>query len=126
MVDLTLQPTTVSLWLRPPIDASQDHAGHTPAMREPTAAARARDRQCPHDGSHAEPFVEDVVMRVVTLIGWIVTALAGATLFSIWLARGGLRRRGAGASRFPPALIFDHPILAATGLVLLTALGVGD
>ena len=33
-------------------------------------------------------------MRVVALISWIVTALAGATLFSIWLARGGLRRQG--------------------------------
>ena len=57
-------------------------------------------------------------MRVVALISWIVTALAGATLFSIWLARGGLRRQGPGASRFPPALIFGHPILAATGLVI--------
>jgi manganese efflux pump family protein len=57
-------------------------------------------------------------MRVVALISWIVTALAGATLFSIWLARGGLRRQGPGASRFPPALILGHPILAATGLVI--------
>ena len=57
-------------------------------------------------------------MGVVALISWIVTALAGATLFSIWLSRGGLRRQGAGASRFPPALIFGHPILAATGLII--------
>jgi hypothetical protein len=57
-------------------------------------------------------------MAVVALISWIVTALAGATLFSIWLSRGGLRRQGAGASRFPPALIFGHPILAATGLII--------
>jgi hypothetical protein len=57
-------------------------------------------------------------MKVVALVSWIVTALAGATLFGIWLARGGLRREGAGASRFPPALILGHPILAATGLVI--------
>jgi hypothetical protein len=57
-------------------------------------------------------------MGVVALITWIVTALAGATLLSIWLARGGLRQQGAGASRFPPALIFGHFLLAATGLVL--------
>jgi manganese efflux pump family protein len=57
-------------------------------------------------------------MRVVALISWIVTALAGATLFSIWLARGGLRGQGAGASRFPPPLIFGHPILAAIGLII--------
>jgi manganese efflux pump family protein len=61
---------------------------------------------------------KEAVMRVVALISWIVTALAGATLFSIWLARGGLRRQGPGASRFPPALILGHPILAATGLVI--------
>lgn len=59
-------------------------------------------------------------MRVVALISWIVTALAGATLLSIWLARGGLRQQGqgAGASRFPPALIFGHALLAATGLII--------
>jgi hypothetical protein len=43
VVDLILQPTTVSLWLRPSIDVSQDHAEQTPAMREPTVAPRARD-----------------------------------------------------------------------------------
>ena len=57
-------------------------------------------------------------MGVVALVSWVVTALAGATLFGIWVARGGLRREGAGASRFPPALIFGHPILAATGLII--------
>jgi manganese efflux pump family protein len=57
-------------------------------------------------------------MRVVALISWIVAALAGATLFSIWLSRGGLRRQRPGASRFPPALILGHPILAVTGLIL--------
>jgi hypothetical protein len=44
---------------------------------------------------------KEAVMRVVALISWIVTALAGATLFSIWLSRGGLRRQGPAASRFP-------------------------
>jgi len=48
-------------------------------------------------------------MATAALITWIVTALAGATLLGIWLARGGLRQQGAGASRFPPALIFGHP-----------------
>jgi manganese efflux pump family protein len=57
-------------------------------------------------------------MGVVALTSWIVTVLAGATLFSIWLSRGGLRRQGAGASRFPPAPIFGHPILAVTGLIV--------
>jgi hypothetical protein len=57
-------------------------------------------------------------MRVAALITWILTALAGVTLFSIWVARGGLRRQGAGATRFPPPLIFGHPLLAATGLII--------
>ena len=57
-------------------------------------------------------------MRVVALISWIVTALAGATLFGIWVARGGPRRQGAGATRFPPPLILGHPLLAATGLII--------
>jgi hypothetical protein len=57
-------------------------------------------------------------MRVVALISWLVTALAGATLFGIWVARGGLRRQGADASRFPRPLILGHPILAATGLII--------
>jgi hypothetical protein len=94
-------------------------------------------------------------MEAVALVSWIVTALAGATLFSIWLSRGGLRREGPGASRFHPDLIFGHPALAAAVqpstelapeqhfpvaliglhgllaittlvLVLLTALGIGD
>lgn len=57
-------------------------------------------------------------MRVLAIISWIVTALAGSTLFGIWLSRGGLRRQGAGASRFPPGLIFGHPVLAVTGLLI--------
>ena len=47
VVDLIMQPTTVSLWLRPSIDASQDHAGHTHATQEPTVAPRARDPAVP-------------------------------------------------------------------------------
>jgi hypothetical protein len=35
-------------------------------------------------------------MRVLAIISGIVTALAGGTLFGIWLSRGGLRRQGAG------------------------------
>jgi flagellar basal body-associated protein FliL len=63
---------------------------------------------------------KEAVMKVVALISWIVTALGGATLLSIWLVRGGLRQRGQGAdaSRFPPPLIFGHGLLAATGLVI--------
>jgi hypothetical protein len=57
-------------------------------------------------------------MRIAALIIWVITALAGSILLGTWVARGGLRQQGAGASRFPPALIFGHFLLAATGLVL--------
>jgi hypothetical protein len=55
---------------------------------------------------------------VVALITWVVTALGGLVLLARWLGRGGLRERSGGASRFPPALIFGHFLLAAVGLVL--------
>jgi hypothetical protein len=55
---------------------------------------------------------------VAALITWIVTALGGFVLLGTWLGRGGMRQREAGASRFPPGLIFGHFLLAAAGLVL--------
>jgi hypothetical protein len=57
-------------------------------------------------------------VSVVALITWILTALGGAVLLARWLGGGGLRDRAAGASRFPPGLIFGHFLLAAVGLVL--------
>ena len=57
-------------------------------------------------------------MSIAALIIWIVTALGGDVLLGTWLSRGGLRAREAGASRFPPGLIFGHFLLAATGLVV--------
>jgi hypothetical protein len=57
-------------------------------------------------------------VSIAALITWIVTALGGAVLLGTWLSRGGLRARDAGASRFPPGLIFGHFLLAATGLVV--------
>jgi hypothetical protein len=52
------------------------------------------------------------VMGVAALITWVLTALAGSVLLGTWLARGGLRRQGAAASRFPRPLILGHPLLA--------------
>ena len=57
-------------------------------------------------------------MGVAALITWVITALGGAVLLGTWLSRGGLRESSAGASRFPPALILGHFLLAAVGLVL--------
>jgi hypothetical protein len=62
-------------------------------------AANAEADESP--GRPAGQRAREAVMRVLALISWIVTALAGATLFSIWLSRGGLRRQGPAASRFP-------------------------
>ena len=57
-------------------------------------------------------------MDVAALIAWVVTAGGGFVLLGTWIARGGPRQAQAGATRFPPALIFGHFGLAATGLVL--------
>lgn len=56
-------------------------------------------------------------MDIAALVLWIITAAGGFYLLSRWIARGGTRRDRAG-SRFPPALIFSHFLLAALGLVL--------
>ena len=55
-------------------------------------------------------------MDVAALITWILTALGGFVLLGIWIAKGGVREPG--ASKFPPAVIFGHFALAATGLVI--------
>jgi len=57
-------------------------------------------------------------MDVAALIAWVITAGGGFVLLGTWIARGGPRQAQAGASRFPPALIFGHFALAATGLVI--------
>jgi hypothetical protein len=55
-------------------------------------------------------------MEIAALITWIITALGGFFLLATWISRGGHRQPT--TSRFPPALIFGHFVLAATGLVL--------
>ena len=57
-------------------------------------------------------------MEVAALVTWVVTALGGFVLLGTWIGRGGMRERDAGASRFPPGLIFGHFLLAAAGLLL--------
>ena len=47
-------------------------------------------------------------MDIAALIAWVVTAGGGFVLLGTWIARGGPRQAQAGASRFPPALIFGH------------------
>jgi manganese efflux pump family protein len=55
-------------------------------------------------------------MAIAALITWVITALGGFYLLYTWISRGGPRKPS--TSRFPPALIFGHFGLAATGLVL--------
>ena len=56
-------------------------------------------------------------MKWAALIAWVVTAGGGFVLLSIWLARGGMRQRGAASARIRPPLIMSHFLLAGTGLV---------
>ncbi len=55
-------------------------------------------------------------MGVAALITWLLTAGGGFFMLGKWVANGGTRQPR--TSSFPPALIFGHFALAATGLVL--------
>jgi hypothetical protein len=57
-------------------------------------------------------------MKWAALITWVITALGGFALLSIWLQRGGMRQRDEPGRRIRPQLILGHFGLAATGLVL--------
>jgi hypothetical protein len=56
-------------------------------------------------------------MNIAALIAWIITAAGGSYLLVTWVANGGHRQQ-AGASNFPPGLIFGHFALAAVGLIV--------
>ena len=57
-------------------------------------------------------------MEWIALIAWLLTAVGGFVLLSIWVARGGMQQAREPGSRIRPALILSHFALAATGLVL--------
>ena len=57
-------------------------------------------------------------MDVAALVTWLATALGGFVLLGTWISKGGVRQAQTGQSRFPPAVIFGHFLLAAVGLVL--------
>ena len=57
-------------------------------------------------------------MDVAALVTWLATAIGGFVLLGTWITKGGVRQAQAGQSRFPPAVIFGHFLLAAVGLVL--------
>ena len=57
-------------------------------------------------------------MDVAALITWLATAVGGFVLLGTWISKGGVRQAQTGQSRFPPAVIFGHFLLAAVGLVL--------
>jgi hypothetical protein len=56
-------------------------------------------------------------MGVAALISWLVTALFGLYLLTVWLIENDVTGRGAAASRLPAPVIFGHVLLALTGLV---------
>jgi flagellar basal body-associated protein FliL len=57
-------------------------------------------------------------MEWIALIAWLLTAVGGFILLSIWLARGGMQQAREPGSRIRPGLILSHFALAATGLVI--------
>ena len=57
-------------------------------------------------------------MAWAALILWIVTALGGFYLLTVWLRNGGMQQGERPGRRIKPPLILGHFALAATGLVL--------
>jgi hypothetical protein len=55
-------------------------------------------------------------LGIATLITWVLTASAGAYMFTILVASGGLRRQRADRAGLPPVVLFAHFSLALTGL----------
>ncbi len=53
-------------------------------------------------------------MEWASLVTWVVTALLGFTMLSIYLRRGGQRQQ----QGIPSTLLFGHFLLAAAGLVV--------
>jgi hypothetical protein len=57
-------------------------------------------------------------MDIAALILWIITAAGGFYLLATWIGKGGLRQQDPSLSKFPPALIFGHFLLAVVGLIV--------
>jgi hypothetical protein len=58
-------------------------------------------------------------MDMAALMVWIVTAVGGFVLLGTWVAKGGLRPvEEGGGTRFSPAVLFGHFLLAAAGLLV--------
>ncbi|WP_113700504.1 hypothetical protein [Nonomuraea lactucae] len=55
-------------------------------------------------------------MGLVTTVTWSFTTLVGIYLLYVWLSGGGLRQQTTKVTRFPKALLFSHPALAAGAL----------
>ncbi|MFB7462248.1 hypothetical protein ACFCZ1_01865 [Streptomyces sp. NPDC056224] len=47
---------------------------------------------------------------------WILTAVIGAYLLTVWLREGGWRQRAAAVTRLPVSVILAHILLAVAGL----------
>jgi hypothetical protein len=56
-------------------------------------------------------------MEWAALITWVITALFGFTMLTVWLKHGGMQQRG-GGGKIRPWLILSHFLLAAGGLVV--------
>src|SRR5262245_13782337 len=66
-------------------------------------------------------------MDIAALVVWIVTAVGGFVLLGTWVAKGGLRPvEEGGGTRFTPAVLFGHFLLAAAGLLLWIAYVASD
>ncbi len=71
-------------------------------------------------------FADTDALKPIVLIGLLITAALGITMFVMWLSRGGMRRSpavgadvaGAPEEHFPNAVVALHGIAAVATLVL--------
>ncbi|MEV0977596.1 hypothetical protein [Streptomyces sp. NPDC049915] len=60
-------------------------------------------------------------MRLIVWCAWVLTAVLGGYLATVWIRHGGLRQRTPGVTRLPLWLVLGHVALAVAGLAAWTA-----
>jgi hypothetical protein len=106
---------------RHPLNVCLYLSWHDPGSRTASAPYRGAGRPARPIEKGAGGGDTHLIMRVATLVSWLVTASLGGFMLHTWLARGGLHRARAAAGGLPPQLIFGHAAAALTGLGIWTA-----
>ncbi|GAA2587359.1 hypothetical protein SMC26_13705 [Actinomadura fulvescens] len=60
-------------------------------------------------------------MEFAALAAWVLSAIVGSHLLTIWIRQGGLREQSTKVTRFPRLVVTGHPVAAVAGLVVWVA-----